>query len=70
MEYIIVDNFEEPIKIGSEIRMLIDEYRGKKARLIDIDYLSEIGSYRDRHTVEIVDTGEEFDCVRECYEPF
>ena len=62
------DTLEETIEIGSEIRILRGENRGRKAILIDIDYLSEMGSYRDRHTVKMVKSGEEFDCVREFYE--
>ena len=66
--YLTVDTIEKPIKIGDFIRIKKGKYRGRKAILIDIDYLSEIGSYRDRHTVKVLKDGYEYDCVRECYE--
>lgn len=68
MNLICVDTFEPEIEIGQEIRILRGEYRNRKAILIDVDYLSLYGSSRDRHTVRMVKSGEEFDCVREFYE--
>lgn len=68
MDLIVVDTIEKPINIGDFIRIKKGEYRGRKAVLVDIDYLSETGCYRDRHTVRIVKDGYEYDCVRECYE--
>jgi len=56
------------IKVGSEIRILKGENRGRKAILVDIDYMSEIGSYPDRHTVRMVKSKDEFDCVSGYYE--
>lgn len=68
MDLIIVDTLEEFIKVGDFIRIKKGEYRGRKAVLVGIDYLSEIGCYRDRHTVKILKDGYKYDCVRECYE--
>jgi len=56
------------IKIGSEIIILRGHNRRLKAVLIDIDYLSEIGSYEDRHTVKMVKSGKIFYCVRDDYD--
>ncbi len=56
-----------PVQVGDKIKILTGSNRGRKAVVHDIDYLSQTGAYRDRYTVKMIKSGDEFDCVRECF---
>ncbi len=48
---------------GNYVKMTKGKDKGRKAVIIDIDYMSLIGSYQDRYTIRIVKSGEEYDTI-------
>jgi hypothetical protein len=65
---LIVDNIEPLVSTGDFVRVKFGKYHNRKAQIIDIDHLSQMGSYRDRYSLEMCKSKEEFDCVREDFE--
>lgn len=55
------------MKIGDSVKILFGKYYGRKALIIDIDYLSTMGSYPDRYTVKMCKSKEEFDCTKNAF---
>jgi len=61
------------MQVGDVVVMVYEKrenVRGRKAEIIDIDYLSSIGSYPDRYTVKMCKSGVEFDCTRDMFVPW